>query len=136
MTKEGAAEPAARIDHDDPALAADPHRVDAALRTPGCPVARSETNGGFWMVITYDEVQNVVHDTERFPSKAAAVPASLFRDFGAWVKSRAPAEGLRRIPEFALGDAGSVRRSSDPVGGSRALPITFPAGRRSGAGPY
>ncbi len=82
MNAEKAAELAARFDHHDPRQAADPHPVYAAIRGSECPVARSETNGGFWMATTHDDVQAVLHAADTFSSRSVTVPASLFADFG------------------------------------------------------
>ena len=82
MSDSDATRLAARFDHHDPAQAQDPHSVYTALRASTCPVARSETNGGFWMVTQHDDVVQVLHDTETFSSRSVTVPASLFGDFG------------------------------------------------------
>jgi hypothetical protein len=82
MSDSDAARLAARFDHHDPTQAHDPHSIYAVLRDSECPVARSETNGGFWMVTQHDDVVQVLQDTETFSSRSVTVPASLFGDFG------------------------------------------------------
>jgi cytochrome P450 len=82
MSDQEAVRLAARFDHHDPAQAHDPHSVWKILRDSGCPVARSETNGGFWLVTRHDDCMTVLQDTETFSSRSVTVPASLFGDFG------------------------------------------------------
>src|SRR6266540_62996 len=55
------------FDHHSPAFAADPWPVLADLRTR-CPVARSDTYGGFWVLTRYEDIKRVAHDDETFSS--------------------------------------------------------------------
>jgi cytochrome P450 len=55
------------FDHHSSAFAADPWPVLAELRTH-CPVARSDTYGGFWVITSYDEIKRVAHDDDTFSS--------------------------------------------------------------------
>jgi cytochrome P450 len=82
MTDQDAAQLAARFDHHDPAQSDDPHSVYSVLRDSACPVARSETNGGFWLVTQHEDVMHVLQNAETFSSRSVTVPASLFGDFG------------------------------------------------------
>lgn len=63
---------AARFDHYDVQLAADPYGVFERLRAHPGPV-RSDAYGGIWVVSRYEHVHAVVHDPETFSSAAAGV---------------------------------------------------------------
>ncbi len=55
------------FDHHSPTFAADPWPVLADLRAH-CPVARSDTYGGFWVLTRYEEIKAVAHDDQTFSS--------------------------------------------------------------------
>ncbi|HEY9418424.1 MAG TPA: cytochrome P450 [Pseudonocardia sp.] len=68
------------FDHLDPAFEADPFPVLARMRET-CPVARSETYGGFWTVTRYDDTEAVIHDHETFSSRIVMIPRDLLQGF-------------------------------------------------------
>ncbi|MET9260429.1 cytochrome P450 [Amycolatopsis sp. NPDC004079] len=73
--------PAVDFDHLDPVVASDIYARLDAIRS-GCPVARSERHGGFYLITGYDEIRRVGKDGEVFSSYveglgAAAVVAGV-----------------------------------------------------------
>jgi cytochrome P450 len=60
-------EPDVQFDHHSPEFAADPWPILAGLRAE-CPVARSGTYGGFWVLTKYDDIRRVASDDETFSS--------------------------------------------------------------------
>jgi cytochrome P450 len=59
--------PVVHFDHHSPEFAADPWSVYDQLRTE-CPVARSDTYGGFWVLTRYADVARVFKDDFTFSS--------------------------------------------------------------------
>ena len=57
----------------DPGFVSDPYPEWKALRDGGCPVAHSERWGGSHMPVTFETVNEVAHDTERFTSFEVSV---------------------------------------------------------------
>ena len=55
----------------------DPYPAYEELRTQGCPIARSEQQGGFWIASTYQAIFDVVHRPADFSSKFVTVPKLL-----------------------------------------------------------
>ncbi len=72
------------------AAAFDHHAADQALARnkvldtvrDGCPVARGETNGGYWLVSGFEAVQEVIQHPEIYSSRTVTVPAELFAGMG------------------------------------------------------
>jgi cytochrome P450 len=60
------------FDHHSDAFTADPWTPLAELRA-GCPVARSGTYGGFWVLTGYEEIKQVAGDDETFSSAETIV---------------------------------------------------------------
>ncbi len=60
--------PVVAFDHHSPEFAADPVGALAALRDT-CPVAWSESYGGFWVLTRYEDVSNVLSDATVFSSR-------------------------------------------------------------------
>lgn len=66
--------PTVHFDHHAPEFAEDPWSVYDDLRSR-CPVAYSETYGGFWVLSKYDDVKEVALDDETFSSaQSVTVP--------------------------------------------------------------
>jgi cytochrome P450 len=61
----------------DPALQDDPYPFYAELRAH-CPVARSEQNGGHYIVSCYDDVAAILQDAEGFSSSGVLIPEWTF----------------------------------------------------------
>jgi cytochrome P450 len=59
--------PSVHFDHHDPEFAKDPWPVLADLRSR-CPVAHSDTYGGFWVVTGYEDIRRVALDDATFSS--------------------------------------------------------------------
>ena len=59
--------PSVHFDHHDPDFAKDPWPTLADLRSR-CPVAHSETYGGFWVVTGYEDIRRVALDDATFSS--------------------------------------------------------------------
>ena len=59
--------PSVHFDHHDPDFAKDPWPMLADLRSR-CPVAHSETYGGFWVVTGYEDIRRVALDDATFSS--------------------------------------------------------------------
>src|SRR5690349_13415221 len=59
--------PSVHFDHHDPEFAKDPWPTLADLRRR-CPVAHSETYGGFWVVTGYEDIRRVALDDATFSS--------------------------------------------------------------------
>ena len=59
--------PSVHFDHHDPDFAKDPWPVLTDLRSR-CPVAHSETYGGFWVVTGYEDIRRVALDDATFSS--------------------------------------------------------------------
>jgi cytochrome P450 len=59
--------PSVHFDHHDPDFAKDPWPVLTDLRSR-CPVAHSDTYGGFWVVTGYEEIRRVALDDATFSS--------------------------------------------------------------------
>jgi cytochrome P450 len=68
---------AASFDVHNADLQEDPHPVYAALRAK-CPVARSDRNGGHYIVSRYDDVFAILQDPERFSSQGVLIPSWEF----------------------------------------------------------
>lgn len=67
--------PRTHLDHFSPEFAEDPWAVFADLRTR-CPVAYSDTHGGFWVLSRYEDVKAAAIDDETFCSgQSVTVPA-------------------------------------------------------------
>jgi cytochrome P450 len=64
------------LDIYDPAFAQDPHAAWGRLRQ-GCPVARSETQGGYWILSRYDDIVSAAGDPQHFSSRSITVPRDL-----------------------------------------------------------
>ena len=64
---------AASFDHWDPAFTRDPHPTYRRLRED-CPVAHSDTYGGFWVVSDYQTIFDVCHRPEEFSSRHLGIP--------------------------------------------------------------
>jgi cytochrome P450 len=65
-----------RFDHWDPALAADPHPVYAALRASS-PVAWSPCHGGYWVVTGFEAVSSAARQPECFSSTLGSIPEEI-----------------------------------------------------------
>lgn len=48
-----------------------------SIRRSGCPVAHTEKWGGAWMVVDYEDVHNVLHDTATFSSRAVEIAGAV-----------------------------------------------------------
>ena len=59
--------PSFSFDHTSPEFAGDPWSTYARLRRE-CPVAWTESHGGFWVLARYDDVYEVARDDETFSS--------------------------------------------------------------------
>ncbi|HEY5875107.1 MAG TPA: cytochrome P450 [Ilumatobacteraceae bacterium] len=66
------AEQIVQFDHHSPDFAKDPW-PELARHRAECPVAYSETYGGFWVVTKYDDIKKVAHDDETFSSAQTVV---------------------------------------------------------------
>jgi cytochrome P450 len=64
--------PSFSFDHTSPEFAADPWSTYARLRRE-CPVAWTESHGGFWVLAGYDDVYEVARDDETFSSDREVV---------------------------------------------------------------
>jgi hypothetical protein len=60
-----------------PEIMADPHPVYSALRQR-CPIAHSDTLGGFWLVSRYADIDTIAHDTTTFSSRHVEIPAGAY----------------------------------------------------------
>ncbi len=60
------------FDHHSEEFAADPWSLLAGLRSE-CPVARTPSHGGFWVLTGYDEIRQVATDDETFSSAETLV---------------------------------------------------------------
>ena len=76
-TAEQVAELAANFDVHNADMQEDPHPAYAALRAQ-CPVARSDRNGGHYIVSRYDDVFAILQDPERFASQGVLIPSWEF----------------------------------------------------------
>ena len=65
---------AANFDVHNPELQEDPHPLYAQLRAR-CPVARSDRNGGHYIVSRYDDMIGILQDPERFSSRGVLIPS-------------------------------------------------------------
>jgi cytochrome P450 len=83
--------PVVPYDHHSPTYAEDPAGKLAALRAT-CPVAWSESFGGFWVLTRYADVDRVLRDPSGFSSRHDEDPASPYQ--GAAI----PAPPMRFVP--------------------------------------
>lgn len=72
------ARPTVHLDHHSPEFAADPLATLRRLQAE-CPVAWSESHGGFWALTRYREVHDALGDHRRFSSRHDLDPASPFQ---------------------------------------------------------
>jgi cytochrome P450 len=70
--------PEVPFDHHSPEFAADPVGALSALRDT-CPVAWSESYGGFWVLTRYDDVNHVLSDATTFSSRHDLEPGSTYQ---------------------------------------------------------
>ena len=103
-------------DHYDPAFALDPHAIYAELRAK-CPVSYTENYGGFFVLTTYADVDNVLHQPEIFSSFPADTPPT-------------PGHTRPLIPfEVDPPDHLRYRRIVDPYFGPKLVKLIEPAVR-------
>jgi cytochrome P450 len=100
-------------DHYDQAFAFDPHETYATLRDK-CPVGRSESYGGFYVISRYEDIDYVVHNPETFSSYPADTPP--------------PAGHTRPLPPFEVDppDHRHYRRIVDPLFGPKRVNVLEP----------
>jgi cytochrome P450 len=105
-------------DHYDPDFALDPHATYAELRKR-CPVGRSESYGGFYVVSTYDDIDYVIHNPDTFSSYPADTPP--------------PPTHQRPLPPFEVDppDHRHYRRIVDPLFGPKRMNALEPALREA-----
>ncbi len=72
---------AAEFDHHSSQQVPVRNQVLDAIRE-GCPVARGETNGGYWLATGFEAVEQVIHNPQIFSSKSVTVPSELFAGMG------------------------------------------------------
>jgi cytochrome P450 len=72
MTSEATRQTPPDFDALDPIFTVDPHREYARLRQQ-CPVARTETFGGYWLLTRYDDVRDAARNAEVFSSRDSIV---------------------------------------------------------------
>lgn len=70
--------PAVDLDHHSPEFSADPLAVLRRLQAE-CPVAWSESHGGFWALTRYRDVHDALTDHQRFSSRHDLDPDSPFQ---------------------------------------------------------
>ncbi len=103
------ARPTVALDHHSEAFAADPHAVLDDLRSR-CPVAWSESYGGFWALTRYGDVQRVLGDAAGFSSRHDLSEGSPFG--GVTI----PAPPMRFIPvELDPPEFLAYRRLLNPI---------------------
>jgi cytochrome P450 len=82
-TTEGTSEVAdlaAKFDHWNPEQAVDPHGLYDELRAK-CPIVHSEQNGGYYVAMRYDDVEEIAKNPTTFSSRYTSVPRAMFGDF-------------------------------------------------------
>jgi cytochrome P450 len=70
--------PVVAFDHHSPEFAADPVGALGSLRAT-CPVAWSESYGGFWILTRYEDVSDVLSDATTFSSRHDLEPGSAYQ---------------------------------------------------------
>jgi len=70
--------PVVPFDHHSPEFAADPVGALSSLRS-ACPVAWSESYGGFWVLTRYEDVSTVLSDAATFSSRHDLEPGSAYQ---------------------------------------------------------
>jgi cytochrome P450 len=70
--------PVVPFDHHSPEFAADPVGALDSLRE-ACPVAWSDSYGGFWVLTRYDDVSSVLNDAATFSSRHDLEPGSTYQ---------------------------------------------------------
>jgi cytochrome P450 len=105
-------------DHYNPDFSLDPHATYAELRKR-CPVGRSESYGGFYVVSTYDDIDYVIHNPDTFSSYPADTPP--------------PPTHQRPLPPFEVDppDHRNYRRIVDPLFGPKRMNALEPALREA-----
>src|SRR4030081_1762552 len=61
---------------DNPEWPENPHAFYSKLRKE-CPIAKSNQHGGFWMISTYRDVYEALHDTDLFSSYPNPIPGEM-----------------------------------------------------------